>query len=541
MPEKQKELRQRVDDDPVANLATFVAKVGILGVICIIGALVICSKILDSPTSVEAAGVVGGALKPHFPALRYAASGSFYGGYWPTYAAVVMGAVVFAVFSFFFGRAELRYRTEIKSAAGKIATKLPVVAAEKRGAFAGKYTNKILWSSIEDRALIVGTPGTGKTTFLMNQILKSAEHAQDFIAVDIKPELADILRDDLREAGYIVLEIDPISGADRSYNPLADIDEDNGIFELCESIIPSPERDPAWAKAEQAYFRLALLYLRHKHPSDKDMCSLPAAYQLIGHHASAEAFLRTVMRSEHSATRQSAEKMLDQLESSKPAQAGFGSVFDRLSWLSLDTVAHTLSKSDFSLKAIGKSKKPVALFLKFEETRLKTMGGLLSALYGHILGTLIKTSAARRPITLYLDEIGNIPPISGLTAKLNTIRSRNLPTWMYWQSTQQMQVYGQGAREVFFGSADLQIFFRSNDLDTMSTVEKLAGKVTLAKHSESTDGGSVTRSVTSEQVNRIEGAELAELAPGEVITLYKGARWRGEATPHYVDFKKYRR
>jgi type IV secretion system protein VirD4 len=540
-----KEVRQSVNDDVIAHFGSVVAKMAITSVIVMSVVLASCSYALYShtyvPVNLTPMDKFFWAIQLHFPALKSAISGYFYPEYMPTYLAafvalLIMGLILCLVF-----KSYLNARRILLVASGKAPVKLPLLAKEKIGVFAGKYGGKILWSSIEDRALVVGPPGTGKTTFLLNQILRSAKQSQDFIAVDIKPELAHILREDLEIFGYTVIEIDPLNGSGRRYNLLSDIDDDSGIFELCESLIPTPERDQAWAKAEQAYFRLSLLYLRYKHNSEKDMCSLPAAYQLIGNHPSAEAFLRTVSRSEHAPTRQSAEKMLAQLGASIPAQAGFGSVFERLSWLSLDTVSHTLSKSDFSLKSIGKSKKPVALFLKFEETRLGVMGGLLSALYGHILGTLIRTSATRRPVALYLDEIGNIPPISGLTSKLNTMRSRHLPTWMYWQSTQQMSAYGQGAREIFFGAADLQIFFRSNDVDTMQTVEKIAGKISIAKHSQSTDGSTLTRSVTSERVDRIEGAELGGLAPNEVITLYKGARLRGEATPHYIDFKKYRK
>jgi type IV secretory pathway TraG/TraD family ATPase VirD4 len=545
MPGKGKEVRQLVNGDPVGQMAILSAKLAIWGGLCIFSALIVSSRTLypdylgQPPYSVS--GNIIWSLKLHFPALKNASIGTFSVEYWPTYIALVCGLAAFSYVSWLLCRAEIQAGRQLLDAAGRIDAKIPRLEEAQRGAFAGKYGGKILWSSIEDRALVVGPPGTGKTTFLINQILRSAEQKRDFIAVDIKPELADILRRDLKEAGYIVIEINPVTGTDKRYNPLSDIYDDSGIFEFCESLIPTLGSDNNWVKAEQAYFRLALLYLRYKNLGETDMCSLPAAYQLIGRHKSAEDFLRTVSKSTHMATRQSAEKMLDKLDSSKPAQAGFGSVFDRLNWLALDAVSHTLSKSDFSLQSIGRSKKPVALFLKFEETCLGTMGGLLSALYGHILGTLIKTSKERRPVMLYLDEIGNIPPISGLTAKLNTIRSRGLPTWMYWQSTQQMEAYGSGAREVFFGSADMQIFFRSNDLNTMQTVEKLAGKITVAKHTQSSGGGTLSSSVTSERVDRIEGAELGELRPGEVITLYKGSRWRGEATPHYVDFISYKR
>lgn len=544
MNKNQVEIRYSVSANPIGSLAILVGKLVIAAGLCIFFSLFVSSHLFFHPYH-EATGnnttYLTWVFRTHSPAFENAIHGIFLQEFWPTYSALCFGLVSLLIFIFFVLRAKYRAKTFLDISSGKVQPVPPALSEKHRGAFAGKYKNRVLWSTIQDRALVIGPPGTGKTTFLMNQVLRSMHQKRDFIAMDIKPELSDTLKHDLKSAGYAVLEIDPVNGSGKRYNLLTDIDDDSDIFELCESLIPSSASDPSWTRAERAYFRLALLYLRHKHIDKPEKCSLPAAYHLIGCHPTAKSFLLTVKRCDHKAVRQAAEKLLGQLDSSKPVEAGFGGVFDQLNWLSLDPVSHTLSESDFSLKALGKTKMPVALFLKFDETRLETMGSLLSVLYGHIMNVLIKTSPHRRPVTLYLDEIGNIPSISGLLSKLNTIRSRQIPCWMYWQSTQQMSKYGHGAREVFFGSADLQIFFRSNDIDTMETVQKLSGKVTIPKYSQSTDGSSITNSVTSERVDRIEGAELAELAAGQVITLYKGLRFFGEATPHYADFKQYRK
>lgn len=539
------EIRHTVEIDSLALFISHSAKLFLFAAILIIGGLTISSFVVYndhySPDYSGPGGAIIWALKIHSPIISDAARGQWSWAGLPTYVPVIFGLSSACFVGVILLRSAIRDSHLRALLSDRVAAKMPKYSRADRGIFSGRYNGKILWSSIEDRALVVGPPGTGKTTFMLNQIIRSANERRDFIAVDIKPEIADILRKELTNSDYVVIEVDPVGGLGRRYNPLSDIDEDSEIYELCESLIPTVSGDPVWVKAEQAYFRLALMYLKYRHPGVRDKCSLPAAYQLIGNHPSAQAFLKTIARSAHKGTKQAAEKLLAQLDTSKPAQAGFGGVFDRLNWLALDPVARTLGRTDFSLKKVGRSKRPVAIFLKFEETRLATMGGLLSVLYGHILTTLIKSSGKRKAVHLYLDEIGNIPPIAGLLPKLNTIRSRQLPTWMYWQSTQQMEAYGRGAREVFFGAADLQFFFRSNDINTMETVERLGGKKTIAKHSESLDRGLVTRSVTSERVPRIEAAELAELKPGEVIALYRGGRWRGEATPHYMDFPRYRR
>lgn len=453
-----------------------------------------------------------------------------------TYLAFAMATFIATFLAVVIYRTAVKRHRRILMAAGKLDLPIPHVKKGNRGMFAGTFNGQDLYSTIEDRALVVGPPGTGKTAFMLNQILRSARAKMSFVAVDIKPEIADILRDELTANGYEVIEFDPILGG-TGYNPCLDIIDDQGINELVLSLIPTPDHDPIWVKAEQAYFRLALMYLRHRNPQK---CSLPGAFQLLGHFPSPEAFLKTVKRSKNKIVKQQAEKILSQLDSSKPAQAGFSAVFDRLNWLSYDTTAQALTGHEFSLKQLGKE-KPVALFLKFQETHMETMGSLLSALYSHILRSLIISSNDRGPVALFLDEIGNVPPIAGLVSKLNTIRSRHLPCWMYWQSTAQMDAYGNNAREVFFGAADMQLFFRSNDINTQETVEKLAGQVVVAQYSQSQVDGKTTNTTSTERIARVEGAKLGELGAGEVYCLYKGGRWRGTATPHYVDFSRYKR
>jgi len=70
----------------------------------------------------------------------------------------------------------------------------------------------------------------------------------------------------------------------------------------------------------------------------------------------------------------------------------------------------------------------MALFLQFEESKLKALGPLLAFIATGMLTSLIDTAKQRKPVALFLDELGNMPPIPGLAEKLNTIRSRHLPT-----------------------------------------------------------------------------------------------------------------
>jgi type IV secretory pathway TraG/TraD family ATPase VirD4 len=116
---------------------------------------------------------------------------------------------------------------------------------------------------------------------------------------------------------------------------------------------------------------------------------------------------------------------------------------------------------------------------------------------------------------------------------------------MYFQSTEQIERrYGKGAAAVFFAAADVQMVFRLNDQPTRELFANLVGTTKQVKRSKSVTRGADGRTSTStarERVNVIEPHEFGQLAPGEVVCLYRGAAARGRATPHYVDFPNFRR
>ncbi len=453
------------------------------------------------------------------------------------YVAMIIALVFALVFVFYDLKRVSASFEKRKRLAGITFDSVADVTEKSNGLFAGNFNEQDFYVRQEDRGLVIGPPRTGKTTFLLNQILRLSKNKQSFVAVDIKPELSQILRKDLESSGYRVIVLDPIFANGLSYNPLADIENEQAINELVLTLIPTPPKDPVWKKAEQRYFRLALLYLFH---SKKHGCSLPAAYKLIAHFDTAEAFLKYVAKSVNEKTRQAANKLLGELTTSKPAQSGFSSVFDTLDWLSYSEVQAALGESEFSCADLGQKDSPIALFLQFEETYLGTMSGLLSALCGHILRYLMVNHSNREAVAFFLDEIGNIPPIGGLLDKLNTIASRKIPLWMYWQSTAQMNVYGDNAREVFFGSADAQLFFRSNDLNTQQTVAQLSGTIFRPKMSQTASGEMESSNVSAEKDSRIQAGDVGELAFGEVIAFYRGKKLKGFATPHYKTFPKYK-
>ncbi|WP_042299611.1 type IV secretory system conjugative DNA transfer family protein [Paraburkholderia kururiensis] len=410
--------------------------------------------------------------------------------------------------------------------------------------FAGRYGGKPLHVSIEDRGLVIGPPGTGKTAFLLNQLLRASRDRLSFIAVDLKPELASTLSPSLRKAGYRVLRINPARDdpdADH-WNPLDDIDDEIDINELCTALLPiRTPGDAPFVEAQRDWLRAGVFHVKAM-PSG----SLPAAFNLLSGEADPAKLLAQLTNSASPVAARLARRMAAGLAGAKPDPLilqGLTGCLRALDWLGLPGVQAALGHSDISVRELGKGDRPTALFLQFEEKRIGALGPLLAFMATGVLTSLIDTAGQREPVALLLDELGNMPPIPGLAEKLNTIRSRHIPTWMYFQTAEQInRRYGAGALGTFFASADVQIVFRLNDRETRELVSSLIGTTAREKHSQSVNGRAEGTTTTStERGAVIEPHELGQLEPGQVVCLYRGAAAKGEATPHYIDFPAFRR
>lgn len=459
-------------------------------------------------------------------------------GIW--FAVIASGAIAFGVgfllWRGFFGAPKTRERDLSSPASSKTLVRRGTKKSE--GVFAGRYHDRDFYIPYQDRGLVVGPPRIGKTAFLLNQLLKASENRLSFVAIDIKPELTAVLSADLKQKGYRVLCFDPLSDETDHYNPLDDIRDETAINELVINLLPYGEnsRDKPFTDAKRDYLRSALLRLKAE-----GNASLPLGYDLITRHGKVEDYLRVIGASPSAGAQTIARRLTAGIAADPLVGLGFASTGRDIEYLGYPTLKSAFAYSDFSLSELGQA-RPAALFVRFQESRLGTLGAVLSALYGHILNHLIDHHRQRQAVALFFDEIGNIPRIEGLITKLNTIAGRQLPTWTYWQGTQQMgRLYGYGAEHLFFEAADAQLFFRAQDAHTREMVSRLIGTTHALHRTDTVSPHGPGQSWDVRRVNVIEPHEVGELGDGEVIALYKGESVRGWATPYYQDYPRFRR
>lgn len=446
-------------------------------------------------------------------------------------------------------------RPDVLADAANVSAVASHVRATTEGVWCGEITvpqpppeppaARRLYVTAEDRGVVIGPPGTGKTAYMVTQLLDWAERGGSFVCLDIKPELHTILRERLEARGFRVLVFNPTAPKNR-YNLLDDLAGLTAVGELAASLVPSEEGDTqAFAEGARDVIDGIVSYLR----AEGRPVSLPAMRAFLAEFANEKELVRTLAESSDPNVREIAFALSRSGQNARFMGSVFATLRANLRFLRYDDIRASIRTSDFSLR-VFLDDRPVALFLQFEERYQETTRLLLTAMVSHLFRFFIEHTE-RAPVLLALDEIGNAPRIPGLVEKLNTIRSRKLPTWLYWQGLQQMQKYGRHTDEgpnAILAACDFHMAFRLNDNDTAAWFSERIGTVDRHVTSYSYDPGDgfiegllsehSRGPVTTENTSLVEEpimkvADLQSLAVGEGIAIYRGRAWRNRATPYF--------
>lgn len=404
--------------------------------------------------------------------------------------------------------------------------------------FAGQiktnYGGKSIFIKSSDRACVIGPPGTGKTTFMINQIYHWIKTNNSFVCLDVKPEIYDITKDKLKESGYKCIVYNPTANKDK-YNFLGDLKSEEAVGEIASAFIASnDDKNPVFTETARDLLDAIIKHLKTPTKSDKDpKPSLAGVYDFVTEYESLKALLGRLGQSNSSEVRAITKTLKIMADNDRLLGSIFATFISNMRFLRYQSIRDSLGSDGFSLDELMQPK--VALFLQFEESQKETTAKLFSVMVGHLLRYMIINHQKRNPVLLLLDEIGNAGQITDLTGKLNTIRSRKLPTWLYWQSTEQMQKYGQKADEganVILGACDMHMCFRLNDNATAKWFAEKVGTQRVTKISvTSGENSSTTKSIDTEFV--IEPHKIQQLKMGEALYSYQGKNWMGYATPYY--------
>lgn len=150
------------------------------------------------------------------------------------------------------------------------------------------------------------------------------------------------------------------------------------------------------------------------------------------------------------------------------------------------------TKNMLDLEKIAYGEKPAAIYLIVPDDD-KSLHGLVATFVDQLYKTCVKvatknqmlgrTSSATltRQIQFYLDEFGNFPKIPTFPEMITVSRSRNIFFMLILQDYKQLnEKYGQNDSATIKSNCNLNIYLKTNDVDTAKILENEYGKHAIA-------------------------------------------------------------
>ena len=371
-----------------------------------------------------------------------------------------------------------------------------------------------VWNALrvtnEDRGIILGAPGSGKTTYLVTQIIDWMRSGQSFVATDIKPEIWAILKYNniFEQFGYKDWVFNPTDINADHYNLFSELHDSAEFNEVLNIIVP--DTDSADAKVFNDNARRLLKAVLIELGSQ---ASLPNAQRFINSMDDNTELLKTLRQSGNETVSSIAKDITRTAKSDNLLASIMTAASKAFDFLDDERIRKSISDNaeGFYLKdVLMKSKQ--AVFLQFDQQYKSSTATLFGATVAHIM-RILQANQNRGAVLLALDEIINCAPIPKFTDLLNTIRSANMPTFLYLQSLEGLnRLYGANADKLFLGSSNYKVVFKIGDISTAEEFSKLIGKTETTYYGYSENvGQGVSSNETKTQSASSSYSEMTKL------------------------------
>ena len=399
----------------------------------------------------------------------------------------------------------------------------------------------------EERGLVLGVSRSGKTNYLLAQLISWMRSGKSFVASDVKPELWGILKWNgvFEYYGYDDVVFNPTDPLSQTYNMFDDLgaDADTEILELIEILIPA--RD-AFSDSARRILRAVMSHLRTVNGS----VSLLQARNYIDEYTDVEDMMDELLESPSDVAVTNAKAVKRSSGGDRFIASATNALSSALQFLDNKIIAKNIDSSDFSLRERLQQPRQ-AIFLQFDKRYQQTTRALFGATLSHTLRLLEVDYANREDVFVALDELINAAPIPNLTKKLNVIGSSKMPLFMYVQALDGLtEVYGDQAANLIMSSCTLKVCYRVNDFNTAQTFSNMIGNIDVKNWSVTETprvneaGRSYKDTSTTESISRrplVEPAELYALEKNQAIVLYQGKSAKMKMPTYYEDTPAYER
>ena len=370
--------------------------------------------------------------------------------------------------------------------------------------------------------LVVARTGGGKGLLAIPQLLT---YPESVIVNDIKGELARYTSG-YRARFSDVVVINP-RGVGHRFDPIAGTLSESELFPVARDLTHTPGETDGAIFSTRAAKMLTMLFL---------------AAQIEGYPKF--PYVREALLAGLSATVRRLQKvspilatrfLTDTIEAASRTRSedkfllhAFGTLDVKLTAILTDTVAKTLSGSDFKARDIIAGKRPVTVYLQWPEEQLTALAPLVRL----IMGTLIKgmttthdklQGASCRPVLVLADEAGRtaIPTIADDAA---TVRSRAIALWISVQDLSQLDlIYGKQRAQSLINNTDTIIFYRPNDDETAYRIERWLGRKSgfASSHQERGRGDDTSEGKSEQAVPLMTAQQIMQMKDTEIIVKHR--------------------
>lgn len=323
-----------------------------------------------------------------------------------------------------------------------------------------------------EHVYIIGTTGTGKTTFLMQTLNRLRDRGESGIIYDFKGDFVSRFYDASKD-----VIINPADRRCAGWNIFNEIHTIPDIDSICESLIPRAIEGDAryWNDAARDVFRGILHYLWAEGKTTNrgiwDAVSAPAM--------EIQRFLRLT---------DAGKAGLKHIENPTSKQA-MGVLSNMMKYTGAFQFMADID-GGFSFSEWVKSRRGWIYVVNVSKVRDTLRPILTLAIDLVARETLSLGDDAKRRIFMVMDELGTLHHLSSLVDILTLGRSKGASLWLGTQDFGRIkQVYGEDIAETIFNNCSTRLCYRVNAPETAEFLEKAFGEREISDVEESISMG----------------------------------------------------
>jgi type IV secretory pathway TraG/TraD family ATPase VirD4 len=353
---------------------------------------------------------------------------------------------------------------------------------------------------------VFGPTGAGKTTRTEEQIRR---WKGPIIVNDPKFQLSNSTAEMRKKLGK-VFSFSPSEGVGDTYDPLDGIESERKIYSLAKHLLYVPnEKEPAFTERGTKMLTQLLLAAKLARKMGRtDLRPIPYVAWLLR-----LGGLNDVARVVNDVSPSLAQKLLSapyhpekDYEQNAYRISSWDSLDARLYPLLTEEVVRCFNGSDIKMKDVLFSKKPTTIYLRWHESDLLALSGLIKFVWEAMINELILAQdlapdpTLSQELLLALEEAGRTG-IPNLPDHVSTLRSRKISISADFQDRSQgYALYGRDRAENMFNNFRYQIYFRQDDLRTAQFLETRCGGKSGFAHSKTEHEGSISTGESEQKI-----------------------------------------